>query len=315
MSSEMICPVCHFGHIPRDKDTCPQCDSDLICFKLLDALADLPMDSKQDPSDKAFKQIPGREGSGSDAGRTTKSKIPWVAFLLGGFLLILVCFVGYASQRFLAMESMVEKIESHLVQTTTAFNKNPNTLIKTLKAGTEQMNHLEKRVEKRVEKLVGMAKENELRLTRILMKKENRSKISENQDKRESTCFNIYRAKEEDTLWTIARDLYGSGIFYPVLMENNPKLSVYSIGSKDSIRYMCDKTRVASVYKTIIGYKQNRPFWKYRVRPGDTRKGIIKRYCLNQKDCLVEDKLLKPVLKPVLEPVLEPGMTIGVFLE
>ncbi len=304
MNSEMICPVCHFGHIPWDKDTCPQCDSDLICFKLLDALADLPTDSKPDPSDKALNQSVGREGSWSaDASRTTKSKISWVGFVLGGILLTLVCLVGYAGHRFLAMESMVEKIESHMVQMTTTFNKNPNRMIKTLKVGTRQMNHLEKRVEK----LVGMAKENELRLTRILMKKENMSKISENQDKRESPCFNIYRAKEEDTLWTIARDLYGSGIFYPVLMENNPKLSVYSIGSKDSIRYMCDKTRVAGVYKTIIGYKQNRPFWKYRVRPGDTRKGIIKRYCLNQKNCLVEDKLL--------EPVLEPGMTIGVFLE
>ncbi len=303
MNSEIICPVCHFGHIPRDKDTCPQCDSDLICFKLLDALPDLPTDSKPDPSDSAFKQTVGQEGSWSDAGRTTKRKIPWVAVVLGGILLTLVFLVGYAGQRFLAMESMVEKIDIHMSQMTMAFNENPNRLIKTLETVTRQMNHLEKRVEK----LVGMAKENELRLPPILMKKENMSKISENQDKRESACFNIYRAKEEDTLWTIARDLYGSGMFYPVLMENNPKLSVYSIGSQDSIRYMCDKTRVASVYKTIIGYKQNRSFWKYRVRPGDTRKGIIKRYCLNQKNCLVEDKLL--------EPVLEPGMTIGVFLE
>ncbi len=307
----MTCPVCHFGHIPRDKDTCPQCDSDLICFKLLDALVDLPTDSKPDPSDKALNQNVVREGSWSEAGRTTKSKIPWIEFVLVVILLTLVCLVGYAGHRFFAMESMVEKIESHMVQMTTTFNKKPSRMIKTLKAGTRQMNHLEKRVEK----LVGMAKENELRLTRILMEQENMSKISENNNKREDTCFNIYRAKEEDTLWTIARDLYGSGIFYPVLMENNPNLSVYSIGSKDSIRYMCDKTKVAGVYKTIIGYEQNRPFWKYRVRPGDTREGIIKRYCLNQKNCLVEDKLLEPVLEPALEPALEPGMTIGVFLE
>ncbi len=304
MNSEMICPVCHFGHIPRDKDTCPQCDSDLICFKLLDALPDLPTDStKSVPSDKALNQTVGQEGSGSDVGRTTKSKIPWGGVLLGGILLILVCLVGYTGHRFLAMESMVEKIESHKVQMTATFNENRNRRVETLEASTSQMNHLEKQVEK----LVGMAKENELRLTPILMKKENMSKISENQDKQKSACFKTYRAKEEDTLWTIARDLYGSGIFYPVLMENNPELSVYSIGSKDSIRYMCDKTRVAGVYKTIIGYKQNRPFWKYRVRAGDTRKGIIKRYCLNPKNCLVEDSSL--------EPVLEPGMTIGVFLE
>lgn len=179
-------------------------------------------------------------------------------------------------------------------------NMDPDKIIKRLEAGTRQINQLEKRVEE----LVEMTKKSELKSVPAVSKIETTiPKTPGNQAKGGTPCFKIYRAKDEDSLWTIARDLYGSGTFYPILLENNPDLHIYSIGSKDSMRYLCDKTLAAHLYKTIVGYKQNRPFWKYRVRSGDTRKGIIKRYCLNQKDCLVEDK------------PLEPGMTIGVFLE
>ncbi|MDQ1270503.1 MAG: hypothetical protein QG618_1813, partial [Thermodesulfobacteriota bacterium] len=32
MSVSVTCPVCHFTNIPVDRDTCPQCDADLVCF-------------------------------------------------------------------------------------------------------------------------------------------------------------------------------------------------------------------------------------------------------------------------------------------
>ena len=300
----MTCPVCHFEHIPRESDSCPQCDSDLVCFKLLEALPDVP-DSTPAPSGNADKQTVGREASGSHVGRTDKSKIPWFVFVLVGIILTLFCFWGYTDHRFGIMESKVQKIDTDMGQVKNIVNMNPNIIIKQIEAGTRQINHLEKRVEELVER----TKENELKSLpgepeiEMVSKTETISKPPGNQNSGGTPCFKIYRAKDEDSLWTIARDLYGSGTFYPILLENNPDLHIYSIGSKDSMRYLCDTTRAAQVYKTIIGHKQNRPFWKYRVRSGDTRKGIIKRYCLNQKDCLVEDK------------PLEPGMTMGVFLE
>ena len=303
MSSEIDCPVCHFEHIPKDSDSCPQCDSDLTCFKLLEALPDLPKASEPEPEPSGIvdKQTRDLEEPWSDVHKRDKSKKPWVLFVLVGMILTLFCFLGYTGHRFLIMETMVQKIDMEMGQVKNIVNMTPNKIIKRLEAGTSQINHLEKRVEK----LVEMTEKNELirSVPRVSKIETVSKKFPENQDKGGAPCFEIYHAKDEDSLWSIARDLYGSGIFYPILMENNPDLHIYSIGSRDSMRYLCDKRLAAQIYKRIIGYKQNRPFWKYRVRAGDTRKGIIKRYCLNQRDCLVEDN------------PLEPGMTIGVFLE
>jgi len=302
MSSELTCPVCHFEHIPRDRDSCPQCDSDLVCFKLLDALPDFPGDSLADlPKDA---QPAGQQESGPDTDKRAKSKAPGLPVVLVVIiLLIIACLLGYTTHRFSAIQTLVQKLNTDMVLVQDTLHKNPTTIIKTIEEGTRQMGYLKKCVEE----LVVATKNHEIRLTRIIPEKttapEGEMGTLQTINKPEAPCFNTYRATDKDTLWTIARDFYGSGIFYPVLMEHNPDISVYSISSRDTLRYLCDKTRVAGIYKAITGRKQKRPFWNYTVRSGETRKTIIKRYCLNEQDCLIEDK------------PLEPGMTIGVFLE
>jgi hypothetical protein len=42
MTDGIQCPVCQYTRIPRDMDTCPQCDADLTCFRLLDRLSEMP---------------------------------------------------------------------------------------------------------------------------------------------------------------------------------------------------------------------------------------------------------------------------------
>jgi len=305
MSFEITCPVCHFEHIPQDRDCCPQCDSDLVCFRLLDALPDFPGDSVIDlPKDT---QPAGQEESWSDTDKIYKSKFPgFPVVLVVIFFLTIACLLGYTAHRFSSIQSMVQKLDTDMVRVQAKLNKNPKKISKTLEADTRRVDDLEKRVKE----LVEMTKNNQTHLARIMPEKETASKApeekigtSETISKMRVPCFDTYRATDKDTLWTIARDLYGSGIFYPVLMEHNPDISVYSIGSKDTLRYLCDKTQAAGVYKVITGTKQKRRYWNYTIRSGDTRKTIIDRYCLNKKDCLIEDK------------PLETGMTIGVFLE
>ncbi len=305
MSFEITCPVCHFEHIPRDRDFCPQCDSDLVCFRLLDALPDLPGESLIDlPKDT---QPAGQEESWSDTDKLHKSKVSgFPVVLVVIILLTIACLLGYIAHRFSSSRSIVQKLNTDMIRVQAILSKDQKKISKTPEAGTRQMDDLEKRVKE----LVEMTKNNKTRLARIMPEKETVSKVSEEKtgtsetiSKTRGPCFDTYRATDKDTLWKIARNLYGSGIFYPVLMEHNPDISVYSISSKDTLRYLCDKTKAADVYKVITGTKQKRRYWNYTVRSGDTRKTIIDRYCLNKKDCLIEDK------------PLEAGMTIGVFLE
>jgi hypothetical protein len=116
-------------------------------------------------------------------------------------------------------------------------------------------------------------------------------------------CMEEYQAKDTDTLWRIARDLWGSGIYYPVLMACNPDLNIFTINRRDRLMYPCDKTRVRGLYRQITAVKQNRRYWKYTVRPGDTPQSVADRYCSDKNNCFVNGFPFKT------------GESIGIFLE
>jgi len=116
-------------------------------------------------------------------------------------------------------------------------------------------------------------------------------------------CFKMYKAKDGDTLWDIARRFYGQGLYYPVLLEHNPDINIYDITHHTTLRYLCDKDQAPKVYKKITGMINDKKYWKYKVRPGDTKSSVVKRYCPGYKNCFVEDTFP------------EVGKTIGIFLE
>lgn len=116
-------------------------------------------------------------------------------------------------------------------------------------------------------------------------------------------CMEEYRAKDTDTLWEIARELFGSGRYYPVLMACNPDLNIFTINRRDSLKYPCDKTRVLEIYRQITAVKQHRRYWKYTVRPGDTPRSVADRYCSDKNNCFVNGFPFKT------------GAVVGIFIE
>ncbi|SLM28131.1 hypothetical protein MTBBW1_1260053 [Desulfamplus magnetovallimortis] len=57
---EIECPVCGLENINADQDTCPQCDSDLSCFKVLDSFYDV-MDNRLNGGEAAASMTPPHE--------------------------------------------------------------------------------------------------------------------------------------------------------------------------------------------------------------------------------------------------------------
>ncbi|MDM8542192.1 LysM peptidoglycan-binding domain-containing protein [Desulfococcaceae bacterium HSG9] len=50
MAEEGACPICGFELLQTDQDTCPQCDSELTCFKVLDSIQEEPAKSVSEQS-------------------------------------------------------------------------------------------------------------------------------------------------------------------------------------------------------------------------------------------------------------------------
>ena len=66
MTDRIQCPVCQYARISRDMDTCPQCDADLTCFRLLDRLSDMPPEPVLSSPEPATKELSGFEDMPDD---------------------------------------------------------------------------------------------------------------------------------------------------------------------------------------------------------------------------------------------------------
>jgi hypothetical protein len=278
----------------------------------------------------------GKKDAGNkNAGKTVRKT--WLSMIPVLVVILMALLTGYAAHRFETLSSTVEALIDGLQKTgagvetlqrqmtdTTQFSQNAQ----------DTLAQLNSRVEKAVEQL-------ETRKNRIEpVKKEkdqtDKSKVlngikvpdSDSKDSKDSKtgpaapvnnppekitqekitqvtnpCLKTYQATDTDTLWSISLDLYGSGKYYPVLMACNPNLDVFNLSGRHRIVHPCAKSRAADISRRIIGVKDNRWFWKYRVRAGDTPKSIARRFCSNQTDCFVDT------------PSFEPGTTIGIYLE
>ena len=394
MLLEITCPICHFEHIPRERDSCPQCDSDLVCFKLLDELQEKKQEKKQEPKQQPKQQpkqepkqesrmdlsqasghpvhtLPEDETWGNqqnayaDGQGGGRDKFPWMWPLAAAvtFLLIMVTFFGYLSHNFSEMKNMIQQNGVFVSQAIAPRERESAVNHDRLKALSIKLGVLENQAQD----VYDLLQKNGVQLNDIAMMQEtvlivaaadtrqleesladdgdmgmkvasaggmedgalnlptgdagevmdeddepDQPEIPTTQDEPSgnqlalppsSLCFKTYRAKENDTLWDISQAFYGRGTYYPVLLEHNPDLGIFDISGRDTLRYLCDKRQVSQIYKKITAMKKNRRYWKYTLRPGDTRASVTERYCPKSKRCFVEDVFP------------EIGQTIGIFLE
>jgi LysM repeat protein len=98
------------------------------------------------------------------------------------------------------------------------------------------------------------------------------------------SAFQYYQVAETDTLWGIAKRFYGSGFYYPVLLEHNPDLAIYAIGKKDRIAVLKDSGTAKRIFNEITEKQGGVLYWYYTVRAGDTLTSVKQKYCPSQ-DC------------------------------
>ena len=291
MAVTVTCPVCGFTNIPEGSDTCPQCDADLVCFRLLETLSDASVNETV-----VLPEQPGQNTTQNPGEK--KYRISVIMWLAGLLLVFGVLISGYAANRFSIMAGTVEQMQESVTRIAAMVGEDRSVIRETgqsvqelqqTSAGAfEIIKNLQETVSSGESQTAGRPKT---------------GPVPPEVSPPPPVCFRQYQAKDTDTLWGISRALYGSGVFYPVLMEHNPGLDIYNINSRDTLRYLCDKKTVLNIYEDITGTGHGKRYWKYKIRPGDTRRSVIRQYCSHGIDCLVK------------APPFKPGMTIGIYLE
>jgi nucleoid-associated protein YgaU len=88
----------------------------------------------------------------------------------------------------------------------------------------------------------------------------------------------LYQSKKHETLWSIAKENYGKGYYYPVLIELNPGLSIYNHFSYGNIRILKKQAKALEIYKQNTFKKNNIIYYRYPVLFQDSWEKISKRF-------------------------------------
>ncbi len=116
-----------------------------------------------------------------------------------------------------------------------------------------------------------------------------------------------YTIASRDTLWSLAERFYGSGFFYPVLLEENPDLGAYSMEQGSKIDILEDAASARDIYRKFRSRRDRRLYWSYGVRQGDTLQSIALKFYNDGKKAADIARL-----NPGLE--LRPGLRIRLRL-
>lgn len=305
MVQEISCPVCGFDHIQQDKKQCPQCDADLTCFKVLDSLPDsYPAASRkiQEPRKILF-------------------FITWILVGLVGVFSVLHLFgLRHVVSGIKQVETWFEKQENHAPDSAIKLHEHLVDLHKRLLDQLPTRQNEVAVVSDHAE--TAAASKPDIHLLKIPAEHHASVEIKDiepiepaeseenphNEKGDDIAEFFIYHANAKDTLWTIAEKQYGSGEYYPVLLEHNPHISIYGVGDGVRIKVLRDAKIAGKTFTSIIQKKGNKIYWDYMVRDGDTLKSVAGKFS-RSKSFTNQIIDLNPDIK------LQPGNKITIVLE
>jgi hypothetical protein len=284
MAEKTNCPICKLEQIPVDVDRCPQCDSDLSCFRVLDALPE--------PETETTAPTAPQTKSGMPQIAAKRSQLfPAVSTLLGVLAVILLGLqiyrlngiVSQVSAQRPAFKDAVSRIEFRLDK----IFKQQDKILTEVMVKTENIRDTIHRKPKPAGGITSeMSDEPGAGLIKTPAHRDGRTfKPQEESDREVKDDLESYQALETDTLWGLAKRFYGSGVYYPVLLAHNPDLAIYEIGKKNRVAILKNTGRVKQIYNEITENERGRLYWYYTVRPGDTQVSVRRKYCPLQ-DCL-----------------------------
>ncbi|MBN2061852.1 MAG: LysM peptidoglycan-binding domain-containing protein [Deltaproteobacteria bacterium] len=309
MAFEKTCPICEFELGSPEEEKCPQCDADLTCFNVLNSIPDEP----------------GPEGLRSSEERREK-RISEKRLILGALSIL---FVGLIIGFFLVSlyKSDHPPLSVSYQQTLPVRIKIPDQAVSRWAAADEPLDRnapalsqtmTEKKPEVPGAKPTGGNTDKETgmeTLEREALQKEEEALQRRPADKKLTTVpaaerenFRIYEATDEDTLWRISKKQYGSGFYFPVIMECNPGIRVYDVQKGVRVKIFKDPGMAEKLYNENARIEGNRAYYHYLVLEDDTFESIALKF---YKQGYMKNRIMD--LNPHVK--LRAGMRIKIELE
>ncbi|MBN1653771.1 MAG: LysM peptidoglycan-binding domain-containing protein [Deltaproteobacteria bacterium] len=277
MKLETSCPICAYKNVAADAKQCPQCDSDLTSFRVLESL----------PDELALV---------SDESRVRKRVTPPLGMTLA-IILLLVIVSGVFAYVLVVFEARLQRQRARLAGVETRLHEalaslrierrdspsNSRPERRGVQGERADTNTRDQAVadsatvsDRGPSKKAPRSRAESRSITRSRHYPRRPSRRERSGDN--ETGFFVYHPSDDDTLWGIARRFYGAGQLYPVLLEHNPNLEIHRIRSGLKIQVLQDAQAATALFKDITEIEGGKLYWRYTVQAGDTLESIAKKF-------------------------------------
>lgn len=303
MTSVISCPICHLARISSDNDKCPQCDADLTCFKVLESL----------PDEQVRVKIASRRYVLFLAAMVLFLGLVSVLSLFQLYRINGLGFFGFGLQSYSSPTKVTAKTEVKGLagnQLGPAGDSNGRSEIPgPSKDEVEDLSVAKKTsIQTPAQKKGGQGvfeqKTGDNTMLQEVPSKRQREKGSCSKD----AAFWSYTANENDTLWGIAKKYYGSGHYYPVLLEHNPNVGIYDVGDGVRLRILKYSGLAKKINRNITEREGNKLYFHYRVAEGDTLGSLASKFYKTRD-------MWKRITDLNSDMKLQPGERIRILLE
>lgn len=276
--TKVDCPVCGKTGLAEHLVQCPQCNADLECFRLLDALYEAQATPGVDGEaveglsrrvDDLGAVLHGLQDGMRQwqrvAGRRT------AMLILGLASLVLVIAAGFwrLDVRVDRPQKPAEVVPSAALLAELASERPPEKALREAVAqavaGIDQVGQRVAALEQRVAELADQAEAVDIKAPAAA-------------EPEQTPAFLYYEPHKNESLWLIAQKYYQQGALYPALLETNPGLGIYFDPDDGPFRLPPTRQAAEAIVARVVFTKDAKRFFRYQVQVADTWQSIAKRF-------------------------------------
>jgi hypothetical protein len=270
--TKVACPVCSKTNLDADLAQCPQCNADLECFRLLDALYEQPdagvdtqalgqLSRKLDGIETAVRRLQDGWQRSQRAAKRRGAMLILASVIAAGALFLYPHWVMQQWREDLVSPSMVLAELASWRSQDKALRRDLGKAAAGVAQVSQQLAALEQRV---------------AIIATQLPAANTRSSLAPPPDP--EFKFLYHELQRNESLWDIASQYYQQGTLYPVLLETNPGLGIYFDPDYGKLRILKDRQAAKDLFARWVFTSGAKTFFRYPVQAEDTWETLSERF-------------------------------------
>jgi LysM repeat protein len=274
--TQIECPVCGKTNLAAELLQCPQCNADLECFRLLDALYEQPaagadaqalgqlshrLDHSRDSIETAVRRLQDGLEQSQRAAKRRGAVLVLAGVIAAGALFIYPHWVMQQWREDAVSPSVVLAELANQRSQDKAWRRD----LAKAAAGIAQVSRQLAALEQRVAVMPTQPP---------AVTAGRRSALPSDPEPE----FLYHEPQPNESLWDIASQYYQQGTLYPVLLETNPGLGIYFDPDYGKLRILKDRQAAKDLFARWVFTSGAKTFFRYPVQAEDTWETLSERF-------------------------------------